>query len=154
MDSKEETSLQTRIGRVLVAEGYITSEQLARALPIAQAEGKSLISVLQKQGLISREKLVAALSSEFNMPIVTNLGIISCDPKAVALISKADAVKYEVVPLHIFGNECVKIAVEDPTIDSNLINILKDLTKKNEIMLVLARDAKVGDKIKEVYPSG
>lgn len=153
MDTKEAMALQDRIGQVLVAKGYITAEQLTRALAIVREEGKRLSAVLQEQGL-SREKIIAALSSEFKIPIITNLGIISCDRKVVELISKADAIKYGVVPIHILGNDCVKIAVEDPTIDLDLINILKELTKKNEIMLVLAKDIKVGDKIKEVYPSG
>jgi len=58
---------KVRIGDKLVESGYITNEQLERALSLQRGTGKRIGEILIEQGLISAETLTSVLTDLLNI---------------------------------------------------------------------------------------
>ena len=87
-----------RLGEQLVADGAITSEQLAEALAKQQAEGGRLGARLVDIGALSSAALVSALAARLGVPgCVLRHGLI--DPKVAKLVEKEEAERLKVLPL-------------------------------------------------------
>ena len=102
-----------RLGELLVAEGYISQQQLQDALREHRRSKERLGSVLAKKGLVSEDQLVEILSKEHGLPSVT-IEDHSIDPATLALIPQHIARKYDVLPLGRMGNG-ITLAMADPT---------------------------------------
>lgn len=97
------TRQKKSLGESLVAEGIITSEQLAKAKLEEKRSGQRLRKALVKMGLIAEEDLVAFLSNKLGVPRI-ELGTYLIDPKVVELVPEQLARKYELIPLFKIGN--------------------------------------------------
>ncbi|MCG3131630.1 MAG: hypothetical protein FLDDKLPJ_02434 [Phycisphaerae bacterium] len=87
-----------KLGEQLIAEGLITSEQLAAALAKQASSGGRLGSTLVSTGAISTSALVATLSRRLGVKgCVLRHGLI--DPKAAKCISKEEARRLRVLPM-------------------------------------------------------
>jgi type IV pilus assembly protein PilB len=102
-----------RLGELLVAEGYISQQQLQDALREHRRSKERLGSVLARKGLVSEDQLVEILSSEHGLPSVT-IEDHSIDPATLALIPQHIARKYDVLPLGRMANG-ITLAMADPT---------------------------------------
>ena len=60
-------SQKVRIGDKLVESGYITNEQLERALFLQRGTGKRIGEILIEQGLITAETLTSVLTDLLNI---------------------------------------------------------------------------------------
>src|SRR5215510_9582026 len=88
-----------RLGDILVAEGLINEEQLARALE-EQKKGphERLGSVLVRLDLIHEEQLTGFLSRQYGIASIT-LHDLDIDPEVLRLVPVHIAKKYEVLPV-------------------------------------------------------
>jgi len=102
-----------RLGELLVAEGFISQQQLQDALREHRRSKERLGSVLAKKGLVSEDQLVDILSKEHGLPSVT-IEDHSIDPVTLAMVPQHIARKYDVLPLGRMGNG-LTLAMADPT---------------------------------------
>ncbi|MDB4949335.1 MAG: type secretion system protein [Gemmatimonadetes bacterium] len=91
-----------RIGDQLVNEGLIAREQLAKALDDARAGGTRVGFSLVKLGFLTEQDLVRALARQHRVPAV-DLERVKLDPKILKLVPTEIAVKHQVLPLRRVG---------------------------------------------------
>ncbi len=60
-----------RLGEILIARGKIEPDDLARALELQQERGDKLGKILVDMGLIAQRDMLAALSDQIGVPLVT-----------------------------------------------------------------------------------
>lgn len=91
-----------KLGEVLVKQGLINEDMLARALDEQKKDGARLGATLIKLGFIKEEELLNALSRHFGVKSV-DLRKIDLDPNLLKLIPGDLAGKYLVVPIKRLG---------------------------------------------------
>jgi type IV pilus assembly protein PilB len=100
------------LGEVLVDEGLITNDQLAKASEEQQKVGRSLGRVLIDLGLVNEPDLVAVLARQIGLDFV-DLTEYQIDPTAAALLSEQVARRYRALPIG-FENDSLIVAMSDP----------------------------------------
>ena len=103
---------KVRIGDKLVESGYITNEQLERALSLQRGTGKRIGEILIEQGLISAETLTAVLTDLLNIESI-NLTPSIIDQNATKLIPENICKRYTVFPFKLENNK-LYLAMADP----------------------------------------
>jgi len=128
-----------RLGELLVRNGLITDDQLAKALAEQQSTGGRLGSSLVKLDFISEDELSAFLSKQYGVPSV-NLNEFEIDPAVAASVPADVAQKYQIVPINRAGSTLI-VAMSDP---SNIFAIddLKFMTGYN-VEVVVASEAAI-----------
>lgn len=101
-----------RIGEKLVSMGVINKDQLNVALQEKKVSGKLLGEVLVDLGFIGENTLTSFLAESSGFDVYNPKNTI-LDGEALALIDKATAVKYQVLPVAIDEN-VASIAMADP----------------------------------------
>ena len=129
------------VGEVLVTDGHISEEQLARALAEQKSAGQRLGELLVNQGTVSGATLVRSLAKCLGVRgVQLRHGLI--DTSLISLIGEEEAERMKVIPMFRVHNTLTVAMAEPqslPTIDR-----LKELTGM-EIRPVLALE----DNIKE-----
>ena len=107
------TGKNLKIGDVLKEQGYLTQEDLEKALEVQKSSsGKRLGEVLIEQGYITENQMLQAMAAKMDCQVV-NIDNLSVDMKAVGRIPKQVAEKYCMLAI---GNEGGKllVVVNDP----------------------------------------
>jgi type IV pilus assembly protein PilB len=112
-DPKIGQPVSRRLGDLLVREGLIDTEQLARALQEQKGSNDKLGGILVKLNFVTEEKLIAFLSRQYGIQSIT-LSQLDVDPEVLKLVPEQIARKYEVLPIRRQGNQ-VTLAMADPT---------------------------------------
>src|SRR5215468_522586 len=112
-DPKIGQPVSRRLGDLLVREGLIDTEQLARALQEQKGSNDKLGGILFKLNFFTEEKLIAFLSRQYGIQSIT-LSQLDVDPEVLKLVPEQIARKYEVLPIRRQGNQ-VTLAMADPT---------------------------------------
>lgn len=101
-----------KLGEILISQGKITEDMLARALDEQRKDGTRLGSTLINLGFLSEEDLLKALSKHFG---VNSIDLRSHVPEAsvLKLIPSDLAGKYLVVPIKRFGR-VLSVAMVNP----------------------------------------
>ncbi|MBM3220954.1 MAG: type IV-A pilus assembly ATPase PilB [Candidatus Rokubacteria bacterium] len=102
-----------RLGDLLVAEGLINEEQLAKALAEQRGSTEKLGTILLKLNFVQEEQLIGFLSRQYGIPSIT-LSRLDIDPEVLKLVPDAIAKKYEVLPIKKSGST-LTLAMADPT---------------------------------------
>jgi type IV pilus assembly protein PilB len=110
--------MDTRLGELLARKGYITSEQLSKAIDEQRQHGGTLSAQLVKLGCLTEEALLAYLQKEYRLPTV-DLGSIEVSEEIIQLVPHALATKYHLLPTTLFGST-LTLAMSDP---SNLVAV-------------------------------
>ena len=95
---------KVRIGDKLVENGYITNEQLERALFLQRGTGKRIGEILIEQGLITAETLTAVLTDLLNIESI-DLANLTIDQSATSLIPENICKRYKVSPFKLENNK-------------------------------------------------
>ena len=151
-----QSTTKMRIGEMLLAQKYITQEQLDQALEEQKKTGKRLGRTLVDLKFMPEERLVEILSKQFEVPYV-KLENFALDPDAYTYLPEDLCRTYKVVPLFIskgeddrrVQREALTIAMTDPT-NMRVINIVK-FKVKMEVDIVMASDADVVKTIDRVF---
>ncbi|MGB9552961.1 MAG: type II secretion system ATPase GspE [bacterium] len=108
-----------RIGEILVELGYLTQEQLNKALEVVQAtkssrdHSRELIGkVLINMGLINEEQLAQAIAQQWNIPFV-NLDNVNLSLEIARTVPEDVCRRYKLIPVGKEG-EKLFIAMADP----------------------------------------
>lgn len=123
-----------RIGELLVRDGLISPEQLARALDDARVNRTRVGYALVKLGFLDEDQLTRALARQHRVPAV-DLNRVVIDPKIIKLVPPELAQKRLVLPLRRVGR-VLTVAMANPT-DPGAIDDLKFITR-HEIEPVIA----------------
>ena len=126
-----------RIGDLLVREGLVTADQLAKALEDARQNRNRVAYSLIRLGLIDEEVLTRHLARQLHVPAV-DLARVVVDPRILKLVSAELAQKHLVIPLRRVGR-VLTVAMGDPT-DAGAIDDLKFHTR-HDIEPVLVGEA-------------
>jgi len=151
-----QSTTKMRIGEMLLAQKYITQEQLDQALEEQKKTGKRLGRTLVDLKFMPEERLVEILSKQFEVPYV-RLENFAIDPEAYTYLPEDLCRTYKVVPLFVskgeddrrVQREALTIAMTDPT-NMRVINIVK-FKVKMEVDIVMASDADVVKTIDRVF---
>ena len=151
-----QSTTKMRIGEMLLAQKYITQEQLDQALEEQKKTGKRLGRTLVDLKFMPEERLVEILSKQFEVPYV-RLENFAIDPEAYTYLPEDLCRTYKVVPLFVskgeddrrVQREALIIAMTDPT-NMRVINIVK-FKVKMEVDIVMASDADVVKTIDRVF---
>src|SRR5689334_23192061 len=138
-----------RIGDLLVREGLITREQLARALEEQRQSGTRVGYNLIKLGFIEENELTKMLARQYKMPAI-DLARFEVDPKIAKMIPTELAVKNLVIPLKRDGRT-LTIAMADPT-NLGVLEDLKFITRY-DIFPVIAGEFTLRNVIEKIYGS-
>ena len=136
-----------RIGDLLVREGLITREQLARALEEQRQNGTRVGYNLIKLGFIEENELTKMLARQYKMPAI-DLARFEVDPKIAKMIPSELAVKNLVIPLKRDGRT-LTIAMADPT-NLGVLDDLKFITRY-DIFPVIAGEFTLRNVIEKIY---
>lgn len=102
-----------KIGDVLKEQGYISEEQLQKALEAQRRDkGKRLGEVLIEQGYITENQMLQAMAAKTNCQLV-NIGTVQVNIDAVGKIPRQVAEKYCVLATEITGGK-LQVVVNDP----------------------------------------
>ena len=107
------TGKNLKIGDVLKEQGYLTEEDLEKALEVqTESGGKRLGEVLIEQGYITENQMLQAMAAKMDCQVV-NIDNLSVDITAVGKIPKQVAEKYCMLAV---GNEGgrLRVVVNDP----------------------------------------
>lgn len=135
--------------RFLVNAGLMTEEaaRLAEAqIPNLQA-GRSLIDWLKQRGTIQEEQLAAALAKGLHFPLV-DLPAVALDPAVTALVPEELAMRHQVVPLRISGENLV-LTMANP-LDNGAIRAVEFATSKR-VQVEVATQTGVRDALEHAY---
>ena len=102
-----------QLGSLLVANGLLTQESLARALHEQGESGRSLGRVLIDMGLVSEGHLVSTLAAHLGLEYV-DLEDYSVDASAATLISDSLARRYQALPIGWDEGRLI-VAMADPS---------------------------------------
>src|SRR4051812_25439972 len=134
-----------RIGEALVQEGYLTQEQLARALAEQKSSGRMLGEMLVEQGVVNGAQLVHLLARTMGVKgVQLRHGLI--DPTLFKLVGAEEAERLLAIPMfRVHGT--LTVAMTDP---QNLpkIDRLRQLTSC-KVRTVLALESNIKEYIKK-----
>ncbi len=138
---------KVRIGDKLVESGYITNEQLERALSLQRGTGKRVGEILIEQGLISAETLTSVLTDLLNIESI-NLTPSMIDQSATSLIPENICKRYQVFPFKLENNK-LYVAMSDPQ-DRVAIQDLRRISGK-EILAYICSIGEINQAIDNCY---
>ena len=101
------------IEMILVGQGLVSSEDLTRAREIQADSGEALTRVLVEERMVDETKLVRVLADHMGVEFV-NLGEVTVDPAAAAMIPETLARRYSVIP-YSFEDDSIMVAMADPS---------------------------------------
>jgi type IV pilus assembly protein PilB len=147
---------------LLVQNGLITAEQLASAHESANALDERVLTVLVRQGVVSKKDVVRCTVEAAGLEFVE---IMDCpiDPKAIALLTGEQARKYQVIPVSIESGAVVIAADSQTAMDWQVRDDLQAITRlpvrfsvgmKGEIQtrlnLMYRAEAELGELVKDL----
>ena len=137
-----------RLGDLLVREGLLTREQLAKALQEqSQNPGQRLGLTVVRLGMVPETEVVRMLARQYRMPAV-DLSRFEIDTRLLKLIPAELASKHTVLPLKRDGRQ-LTVAIADPT-SMGVVDDLKFITRY-DIVPVLAGEFSMRAAIEKHY---
>jgi len=142
------TRAAERLGDLLVREGLLTRDQVAKALQEqAQNPGQRLGLTVVKMGMVPENAVVRMLARQYRMPAV-DLTRFEVDTRLLKLIPAELASKHTVLPLKCDGRQ-LTVAIADPT-SMGVVDDLKFITRY-DIVPVLAGEFSMRAAIEKHY---
>ena len=141
------TAAPDRIGDLLVKEGLITREQLAKAIQEQKQTGARLGYCLVKLALVPEVELTKVLAKQHKMPAV-DLTRFEIDPKIAKTVPADIARKHCLIPVKRDGRT-LTVAMADP-MELGVLEDLKFITRY-DIFPVLAGEFTVRSLIDKVF---
>ena len=102
-----------RLGSLLIREGLVTENQLARALALQRRTGGLLGQILVRMGCVGEDKLVEVLAAQYHLPFVP-VGNLRPEKALRRVLNATYALHHGVVPVALMGRR-LTVAVSDPT---------------------------------------
>ena len=139
-----------RISDLLLREGYVSREQVDRALREGKSNNLGVTYNLIKIGAIDEVELTKIIARVARMPAV-DLSKFEVDPRIIKLVPADIATKHLVLPLKRDGRT-LTVAIADPT-NLGILDDLKFITRY-DIFPVLAGEVTLRSVIEKQYDAG
>lgn len=149
LDEEEGDSSKGRIGERMVSEGLITAAQLNVALQEKRLSGKMLGNVLVDLGFLEEETLSVFLAKSAGFEVFDPRHTI-VDGDALNILSKADALKYQMMPISVSDTEAMAVMV-DPYDVVAMDKLRRHLPKGVAIKALVATAGIINDAIDAAY---
>jgi type IV pilus assembly protein PilB len=98
---------------VIVDLGFIDQGTMDLALAKAEDQGTLAERILVKEGTLGEEQLARAVAERFGLDHL-DLGVYRVDPDAAKLVTPAAAQRYQAVPVAFAGERTLLVAMSDP----------------------------------------
>src|SRR5579863_2393067 len=121
-----------KLGQLLVARGWITVQQLTRALQTQNTVGGRLGTCLLELDVLSEDLLTRSLSEQLGVPAATVDEMRAIGDDVLQLIPDKLARRCRVVPFRVIGGR-LDVATQDP----------RNLAAQDEIAFASGRRVKV-----------
>lgn len=142
--------IRTPIGQILVDQGFITKEQLGRALEVQDGTGEMLGKILVRMGLCSEKDVVKAFAVQKGFAFV-DLAEQKAEEGALQCLDKDTAQKYKVLPFKVEGDKLC-VAMENPL--NVFIQDELSLIAKKAIEPYVATEGDIEKAINDYYKKG
>lgn len=136
-----------RLGELLVRDGLLTPEQLAKALQEQVASGQRLGLTVTRLGMVPETTVVRILARQHRLKAVDLTGFV-VDTKLLKLVPADLASRHSVLPLRREGR-VLTVAIADPT-HLGVLDDLKFITRY-DIQPVLAGEYSIRNAIEKYY---
>ena len=139
-----------RIGEMLIANEYITEEQLRKALEIQRkVPGKKIGEILVEQGYTTQKRVYRMLERQLGVEFIDLAGAVI--PKEMArLVPRSIAKKYNVIPIQATA-DTLQLAMSD-TLNFMATEAVRMVTKR-KIVPMLATAEAISRAIGDLYGS-
>ena len=141
------TTMERRLGEMLVKENIISNDNLEKALKKQETENGSLGRVIVEMGLASEWEMAAAIGKQLKVPFIT-LSHYEIDRQVIESIPEEIVRKYKIVPVDKTG-ETLTVALSDPS-NIYLQDELRLLTKC-KIIPVISFESDIMEAINQYY---
>jgi type IV pilus assembly protein PilB len=101
-----------RIGEILIQKKLINWQELEQCLLEQEASKDFVGQILIRKGYITSSRFYRVLAEQFEMDYV-DLGHTRVNPKAVAVLPRSIAEKFQIMAFEIL-DECLVVAIADP----------------------------------------
>jgi type IV pilus assembly protein PilB len=145
------------IGDVVVELGFAERERVEDAVAIARDEGKPTGQVLVDEGVLRPDQLARVLAERFDIEYV-DLSKHELDLGAVNLLGFDAAKRYQAVPIGFLEDRTLLVAMADPTNvltleDISMItgmNVKAAAASQEDIRLLITRLTSTGESIQDI----
>lgn len=103
-----------KLGEILVRQGLVRPDQMARALEEQKRTGNRLSQILVQQGMVKDQQVLKALEVAFQLPGI-DLNTFEIQPAALSAVPKEICEKHVVIPVQKVGANTLVVAFSDPT---------------------------------------
>ncbi len=140
--------LRKRLGEILLQRSLLQSDELEKALTIQKERPGKLGRILVELGYLTERDVLAALSDQLSIPIITGHELPAISPE-VEGISVRFMRQFRFIPLGV-ENSTVKLAMADP-LDSETIAAVRLYTHK-KVQVLLGSEVEILGALNRFYP--
>lgn len=137
----------SRAGRLLLAEGLVSQEQLEDAARQQSLKGGTIGLHLVRAGVVREGTLTSLLCSQLKLDEVADDDLQFIEPDVASLLPAEVAVISRVVPLEMVDDKWLAVAMSDPTDDRTVAEVARltglrlviKVAQESELSLTLER---------------
>jgi type IV pilus assembly protein PilB len=137
-----------KLGEILVKQGLVQPEQMAKALNEQKKSGSKLGAILVQLGFIKDLQLLKALEAAFQVPGI-DLGSFQIQASATQLVPRDVCEKYFLIPVQKVGANTLVIAFSDPS-NMSVRDDLRFITRC-KVQAVVATDLAIQNALDKYY---
>jgi type IV pilus assembly protein PilB len=137
-----------KLGEILVKQGLVRPEQLAKAMDEQRRGGGRLSGILIGMGIVKEPQILKALETHFQLPSV-DLNNFTIQPGAIELVNRDFCEKNSLMPIQKVGETTLVVAFSDPT-NIQIRDDLRFLTRR-KIQAVVATDFAIHAAIEKYF---
>lgn len=138
----------SKIGEILVKQGLVKPDRLAKAMEESSRSGVRLMTVLLQSGVIKESQILKALEAHYQVPVI-DLNTFTVQRAALDLVRKDFCEKHSLIPIQKVGEGTLVVAFADPT-DIQVKDDLKFLTRR-KIQAVVGAETAIHGAIEKHY---
>lgn len=105
-------SSRKRLGEILLEAGYVTEEQIQRALETQKTTGEKLGEILVREKYVSEEQILKVIETQFGIQYI-DISKVYIDPDTAKMVPEEICRKYILLPIEVLNGE-VTLAMKDP----------------------------------------
>ena len=137
-----------KLGQMLVERGWITGEQLIRAIQSQRVVGGRIGTCLLEMDVLTEDKLLEALSSQLGVPSAQIEELRSIDSATLKLVPSKVAARWQAVPLSAGRND-VRVA----TLNVKNLACLDELefASNKRVLPHIANEARIFEALERYY---
>ncbi len=143
------STLMRRLGEILVEKGLLAADELEKALAVQSVRRDKLGKILSDLGYVAAREVLAALSDQLDIPIITATEFPAVSPEVEGL-SPRFMRQFRFLPLAV-EDSTVTLAMADP-LDFETVSAVRLYTKLN-VRALLAAEGDIEAAIEKYYPA-